>query len=212
MRGYVLLGDVVGSRDIPEREAFQRRLETVCEAATDDHQDAFQARLDLLVGLDEVGGVLTTVEPLYDVLTSVYDGIDPHRIRFVCVEGEIDVGWEAGDVREMDGPAFHVADETLERIEREALWFDMVTDDGGRAQLFGAIAGVINPILYLRREMTDHQREIAAAYEQLGTQVAVAEEFDVSQQAVSKAMAGSNWPMLRTLEDRIRDLLAGVDG
>lgn len=212
MRGYVLLGDVVGSRDIPEREAFQRRLEEVCDTATNDHEVAFQAGLDLLVGVDEVGGVLKTVEPLYDVLTAVYEGIKPHRIRFVCVEGVIDVGWEEGNVGEMDGPAFHVADETLERIEREALWFDMVTDDEERAQLFRAIGGAINALLYLRCDMTDHQRELAIAYEQLGTQAAVAEEFDVSQQAVSKALAGSNWPMLRTLEGRTRDLLAGVDG
>ncbi|MFC7200179.1 SatD family protein [Halospeciosus flavus] len=200
---YVVLGDVVRSRAVDDREAFRERLETACEDAN-DVTEGVVAPFSVLKGIDEIGGVLDRASDVYRIARSVATQLRPHRIRLAVARGTVDVGLETGDVARMDGGAFHEASDLLERVEREGLYFDLRT---GRRSLDTSVADVVNLLLEQRHEWTDRQREVAERYRELGAQQAVADELDVSQQAVSRTLQQASWPLVSTVEERLQRTL-----
>lgn len=215
---YVLLGDVVGSRDIEDRAAFRRTLVDACDVANETCGSDLDAPFELLKGIDEFGGVLTSPAPVYDVVDEFAAAVRPHEIRFAVAAGEIDVAPDSGDVTRMDGPVFHRADELLADLADSPFRFAMDlderadSDDDGWADALGdALADEINLLLFRKREWTDRQREVVALYEEHGSQREVAEALGVSQPAVSRALDRAMWKPLREIEDRLRETLTGYE-
>ena len=204
---YVVLGDVVGSREIEDRAAFRGQLSDARTAVTDDYGDDFVAGPSVLKGIDELGAVLTRLDRLYDVVLTMNARLHPHAIRLAVASGEIEFG-ATGEVARMDGEAVHRATELLEAVEADGLWFGL---DTRTEPLDTAVADEINLLVHLRRSWTDRQREVVTRYERTGTQRAVADELGVSQQAVSTVLQGASWPLIDTVEDRLRRTLASYD-
>lgn len=213
---YVVLGDVVGSRDIEGREEFRRTLVAACERATERSEPHVDAPFELLKGIDELGGVLTSPAPVYDVVDGFAAALRPHELRVAVAGGEIDVAAETGDVTRMDGPAFHRADELLADLTGSDFRFAMDLDgppesdestDPRAAALGDALADEVNLLLFRKRQWTDRQREVVARYEEYGSQREVAEELGVSQPAVSRALDRAMWKPLREIEGRLRETL-----
>ena len=205
---YVVLGDVVGSREIDDRAAFRERLTDARRAVTDARGEDFAAGPSMLKGIDELGAVLTRLDGLYDVVVTMNDWLHPQAIRLAVASGEIEFG-PTEDVARMDGGAVHRATELLESVEGDDLWFGL---DTGTEPLDTAVADEINLLVHLRRSWTDRQRDVVTRYERAGTQRAVAEELGVSQQAVSTVLQGASWPLIDTVESRLRRTLATYDG
>lgn len=208
VRNYVVLGDVVRSRNIRGRTEFRRRIEEGCKRANERFERSIAAEFKLLKGIDELGGVLRTPIDVYDVARTFTEVVRPHRIRLAVVFGEVDVGSQSSDVSKMDGPAFHRADELLSTIEKQKLLFDMETNTG---RLDVSVSDEVNLLLSRRRNWTERQRETIETYREHGTQRDVAESLDVTQQAVSKTLNEAEWPMVETIEERLRDSLEELD-
>lgn len=202
---YVLLGDVVDSRNIDDRVAFEESLRAACSDITATYADAFDAPLEPLKGIDEVGGVLSTPAPLYDVLDDLRAKLHPYELRVAVTRGTVDVGVETGDVSRMDGPAFHRADELISALERGTL---RVALDLENAPLDTAIADEVNLLFEVKRRWTDRQREVVASYRETDSQAETAAELGVSQAAVSQALSRASWPTVREIEARLRTTLA----
>lgn len=201
---YVVLGDIVDSREIDDRDGFRDRLTSVCETANELAGDELYAPFAILKGVDEIGGVLSSARPIYRVVDMLGEALRPHGIRLAVATGEIDVGAGTRDVSAMDGSAFHRADRILERIENERLPFGMAAGDD---LLDATLADEINLLLLTKRGWTDHQRAVIEAYREAGTQSAVARAFDVSQPAVSKTLERALWPQIETIEKRLQRVL-----
>lgn len=201
---YVLLGDVIGSREITDRDSFRKQLRDTRETVTESYEESFATPLSALKGIDEIGAVLTSIEHLYDIVVALTDRLRPHSIRLAVASGEIEFGVDDQDVSQMDGEAFHRATELLKSIERTGLRFDLDTET---APLDTAVADEINLLLHLRESWTDRQRDVVELYERTGKQQAVADDLDVSQQAVSNALRDASWPLAETIETRLRRTL-----
>lgn len=169
-------------------------------------EDLF-ADVAVLKGVDEVGAVLTAPASVYGIVRDLADRLHPQEVRFALARGRVDVGLDERDVAMMDGPAFHRADELLDRVERSDLLFDADLD---RSPLQTAIADEINLLLVLRGQRTDRQREIVEQYERTSSQREVAAELGISQQAVSNALSRANWQMTNTIENRLQRTLEAV--
>lgn len=202
--GYVLLGDVVGSREIADRASFQERIEAGIEAVNRRYQKTMVAPVALVKGVDEVAGVLDTPGDLYRLLSDLVSVVRPGAIRFAVVYGEIDVGATGDDVGRMDGPAFHRADEALAGVSDAELY---VTFEGRAAPFDPLVGAGINLLLMARERWTDRQRAMVQAYEAAGTQGAVADQFGVSQQAVSATLQRADWHRLARLEAAVNGTL-----
>ena len=204
MEGYVVLGDVVDSRETEDREALRERLDGACEAVNDAHEEAVLGPFTLLKGVDELAGVLSTPAPVYDVVDGFRAALHPHELRVAAAGGVVDVGVDTGDPARMDGPSFHRADDLLTDIEDTEFRFAM---DLGDDRLDDVVADEVNLLLFRKREWTDHQREVVRRYRDLESQAAVAEALGVSQPAVSRTLERAMWPTIREIEGRLRATL-----
>lgn len=205
---YVLLGDVVQSRNIDDREAFRDHLAEVCATLNDDYDPSIHAEFSVLKGVDEVGGVLSSLAGAYDIVRDLFEALRPYELRLAIASGEIDVGADSPDVSEMDGPAFHRAAELLDGLEDSGLLFDM---DAEKGTLDTALADEINLLLLIRRGWTDRQQEIIQAYLRHGGQDGAARELGVTQQAISDALTKASWPTVDAIEERLVSTLGGYD-
>lgn len=205
---YVLLGDVVRSRRIDDREAFRERLAETCAALNDDYGESIDADFRVLKGIDEVGGVLSSLRSVYGIVRDLFEGLRPYEMRLALAHGSIDVEADSRDVARMDGPAFHRAAELLSGLEEGDLLFDM---DARDPTLDAALADEINLLLVVRQGWTDRQREVVEAYQRHGEQTAAARELGVTQQAVSDALRRSSWPLVDAIEERLASTLRRYD-
>ncbi|MFC3958523.1 SatD family protein [Halovivax cerinus] len=200
---YVILGDVVDSREIADRDEFRETFTRARERVAETYGDAIVAGPSVLKGIDELGTVLSSVEPLYDVAITLQNVLYPHAIRLAVASGDITVG-ETDSVAHMDGEAFHRATELLESVERDGLRFGL---DTGTRPLDTAVADEVNLLLAHRESWTDRQREVVTRYERASTQRAVADDLGISQQAVSNTLRSAEWPLIETIETRLRETL-----
>lgn len=205
---YVVLGDVVGSREITDREEFRETIKTALQAVNERYRDDLVAEFALVKGIDEVAGVVAGPQSIYRLLRDLVTSVRPGAIRFAVVHGEIDVGADGDDVGEMDGPAFHRADEELAEVAETGLYISFT---GEKPELDPLIATCVNLLLMVRENWTDRQRAMVSAYEETGTQEAVAARFGVSQQTVSATLHRADWPRIEQLEESMNGVLDGYN-
>lgn len=207
-RAFVVLGDVVGSREVEDREALQRDLQDSIGEINQRYENDIRASFSLLKGVDELGGVLTGISALYDVIKTVYRSTYPTAVRFAGAYDGVDVGSERKEVAEMDGPAFHRADDLLSDLDVDGRLFALYT---GEDLLDILIGNYVNLCLMQMDEWTHREMEIIDTYERMGTQSAAAGELDVSQQRVSNVIRETNWKEFRRMESDLNDALAIYD-
>lgn len=204
MRASVLLGDVVGSRELTDRVGFGEKLREACEGVNSAYESVLVAPAKPLKGVDELGVVFDDRRATYGIAKGLLGDVHPAIVRFGVAEGRIDVGKESGDITEMDGPAFHRADELVASTRERGLLFDAEFDD---RTLDRAIADEVNLLLRWRAERTERQLEYLRAYERHGTQAGAAESLGVTQQAVSKVLRQAGFPFVDEIESRLGETL-----
>lgn len=199
-----MLGDVVSSRSISDRENFQKKLGEACKKINKTYVSDIYGDFRILKGVDEVSGVLSTISNSYDIITAMLEQLYPHLMRFVLVCDYIDTALETRDVARMDGPAFHRASDIMNTLKKSKLMFDMSVDD---ELMDAAITGQINLILLLKRNWSQKQHQIVREYEKTRNQYDVAKKLGITQQAVSKALTRSMWKEIKSIEENLDHIL-----
>lgn len=200
MEACVLLGDVVGSRELTDRAGFSESLRTACREVNRTYEDVVVAAATPLKGIDELGVVFDDRRSTYGIAKRLLDEVHPTAVRFGVAEGGIDVGVAGADLAEMDGPAFHRADELVAATRKAGLLFDA---DFSEPTLDRAIADEINMLLRWRSGLSERQFEYLRAYEHRGTQAGAAEDLGVTQQSVSKELRRAGHPFVNEIEGRL---------
>lgn len=196
-QSFVLLADVVNSRRIADRAAFDKKLQTVINAIGKTYESAFVLPLQVWKGLDELAAVLQSPDELYAVISVIQAAVAPEKFRFVLVKGAIDVVPQNKDVRGADGAAFHQAAEAMQGLKKEGLPFSCNT---GNALWDKAYSTQLNLLLLLKGEWTERQYSIYEAYKKSGRQEEVAAALQVTQQTVSKTLQSIKAAQVQKLE------------
>ena len=202
---YVILGDVISSRRIAERETFQKKLEETCQYINAIYSSDIYAGFKILKGIDEIGGVLLTMSKSYEVINVLLEKLHPTLMRFVLVFDYIDTALETKDIAKMDGPAFHKASDRMHTLKKSKLMFDMSVGD---KVVDTTISGQINLILLLKRNWSVKQHQIVKEYEKAKNQYEAAKNLGITQQAVSKTLKRSMWKELKSIEENLNYILS----
>ncbi|MDL1969985.1 MAG: SatD family protein [Candidatus Desulfofervidaceae bacterium] len=201
---FVLLGDVVHSRYITDREKFQEKLIMACKRVNATYSSDIYADFKILKGIDEVGGILSVISNSYRIIRTISEEIHPNLIRFVLVWDYVDLISDTTDISKMDGIAFHKASEMLNKLKETKFLFDMcVTDE----IIDMAITGQVNLISFIKRNWSPRQYQVIKAYEKIKNQQKVAERLGITQQAVSKILGYSGWKEISTVEESLNYIL-----
>lgn len=201
---YLLLGDVISSRRIGDREKFQNKFEDMLENINIMYSEDIYANFKILKGIDEIGGVLSDISNSYKIMTTIAEQLYPVRMRFALIFDYIDIGLESKNISKMDGVAFHKASDILNTLKKSKLMFDISTTD---KMMDSAIAGQINLILLTKKNWSAKQYQIFEKYKSINNQDDVARYFSISQQAVSKTLNRIMWKEIVSIEENLNSLL-----
>lgn len=210
-RRCVIVGDVVNSRSVDDRERLHAMLESGVERANDALEDQLVAPFTTLKGVDEVGGVLTDPGASYRAIRELSEAIHPTAIRFAVVWGRVDVGSDASEVAKMDGPAFHEADDLLEDVEAAGRYIGLSVP-GTEEWLVDLLANQMDLIFMWKDGWTPHQADVMKLYREHGTMAAVADRLDVSVQAVSQTLQRADAQTILAIEGDLEDAMAELWG
>jgi hypothetical protein len=208
-RRCVVLGDVVDSRSLEDRERVRATLETAVDAATEAAGSAVVAPFAVLKGVDEVGGVIDDPARAVAAVRALREHLHPIAVRVAVAWGDVDVAPDAEDVAAMDGPAFHDADAALQaaasddRLARVAL-------AGVPDVLANVLGDQLDLLARFTATWTTRQVAVVRAYRDADTMTAVAEDFDVSVQNVSKIIDRTDAKTVFAVEDTLTDAFAAL--
>ncbi len=203
---YVLLGDVISSSKIRNRKGAQKKLARACKEVNTVYAKDICADFKILKGIDEIGGVLSTMRNIYNIITTILGQLYPNLIRFVLVFDYIDTAIDTGDIAKMDGSAFHKASDIMPVLKKSKLMFDMRVGD---KMLDNCIAGQVNLILLLKKNWSTKQNRIVREYEKTKNQDEVAKKLGITQQSVSNTLNRSMWKEIKSIEEKLNNTLIG---
>jgi len=109
-----LIGDIVDSRSIPQRAAFQERLRG--EFAAIGRDGGLVSPFTLTLG-DEFQALYAAPDGLFSHWLRVREAIHPAVARFSIAIGSIDTTINPEQALGMDGPAFHRARAGIEQLK-----------------------------------------------------------------------------------------------
>jgi len=226
-RRCVVVGDVVASRQVEDRESLRDVLTDGIERTNEDlareHEDGLVAPFATLKGVDEVGGVLRTLAGSYRAVRTLVEAIHPAEIRFAVVWGEVDVGVGDPDVARQDGPAFHRADELLAELAESDRYVGLELQDGpatpARRPSEGTAGGGTDPCVRTignqmdllcawKAEWTERQTEVVRQYRGAETMAEVADRLGVTVQTVSKTLGRASAERILAIEDDLQVAVA----
>ncbi len=196
----VFLGDVVSSRQIQDRDAFRGKVQGACAKINAQFSSQLFADFKILKGLDEIGGVLTGIEPLYKIVTLISGQLQPVAMKFTFVRDCVDTALKTHDTALMDGPAFHIASSEITKLKSSNLMFYIKCQD---EIIDSSIGGEINLILLIKKHWSAKQHEIVRLYEQVKSQKEVARLLQITQQSVSQTLKSVMWKEIYGIEQGI---------
>ncbi len=202
---YVMMGDVVSSRRIKDKEAFRRNLEKACRDINRAYSDDIYADFRILKGIDEIEGVLLNIRECYKIIEAMSERLYPHSMRFVISLDYIDTALETRYVTKMDGPAFHKASDMMHGLKKTKLFFDMSAED---ELLDAAIKGEVNLILLLKKNWSSRQHQIVREYREKKNQYEVAKALGITQQSVSRTLKRCMWQEIDGIEEKLNYVLS----
>jgi hypothetical protein len=203
---FVLLGEAEDASAFDPAE-LHRDLGIRLAEINRTHESSLVAPFVLGSGIPEFTAVLRSARPIYRLTREISEAVRPHPVRLSLARGPILGGLETRDAEAMDGPAFDLAGELLYRARKEDRLLYIHTGEPNFDTLFNAL------LLLLHRHVeqwSDRQWEVVDAYRRVGRQSDVAEELEVSQQAVSAALASAGWRTVMDVEkalDRVLEKL-----
>lgn len=199
---WIVLGDVVDSRGIEERDRFESALDALLRHISEAYERDVIADFDRIKGIDEIGAVLRSVRSLVDIRRTLTLGLHPERIRLVAYRGEVN-DLSAETVGKMDGTGFAGTADELSRIEEQGLTFAV----SGLSMQDEYISAVFNLTDHVRSRWTENRVRALRAYDRLGSQVEAANLLDVSRQAINHHLTSDSVRLVRQTESVVDDTL-----
>ncbi len=189
MEGIVVLGDIKGSRALPNRQLVSLKFRNALREINAAAKGHLVADFRMQKGVDEFAGILRADANPSRILLHLCQALHPAAARFAVVRGQLDVvpGKAKTNVSDYDGPAFHVAARLLtEADSQDRLISYRVARDPDRDDILMIIA---NLVYFHWLNWTPRQLELFRAYRLMGLQEKVAQEFGITQPTVSLALS-----------------------
>jgi hypothetical protein len=124
MKNIVLIGDIVSSKKIPNRQDIQDKIKRVLMELNRENRHLLSP-YTLTLG-DEFQGVLSRADYLFCDIISILTYVYPIKIRFSIGIGDIQTPINPNQAIGMDGPAFHSARSGIIKLKETSWLFTIV--------------------------------------------------------------------------------------
>ena len=145
MKYLVLIGDVIGSKQLPARAQFQRRLKSALQRLNGRRKNLISP-YTLTLG-DEFQAVYRDPSGLFADIFTLLSGIAPVQARFAIAVGEIVTPINSTQSIGMDGSAFHLARARLEKLKGQGRLLGIPDSDDPRWRLPVSTLAVLSGLM-----------------------------------------------------------------
>jgi hypothetical protein len=200
-----LIGDIIKSRSINNRNEIQLKLEDIFTRVNAKYEQFIVSKFLITIG-DEFQGLLKPSAPIYEIIYTIVEPLYPIQVRFGLGLGVITTPLKEMALG-MDGPAFYLARESLKVAHEKkghAIVFksdilDKVAEDAIN-MMFGSLA-------VIRKLWPESFWEILPYLRMGKTQNEIASLIKVTQPYISKLIKSACWKEVETLEEQLAHLL-----
>lgn len=145
MKYLVLIGDVIGSKQLPARAQFQRRLKSALQRLNGRRKNLISP-YTLTLG-DEFQAVYRDPSGVFADIFTLLSGIAPVQARFALAVGEIVTPINSTQSIGMDGSAFHFARARLEKLKGQGRLLGIQDSDDPRWRLPVSTLAVLSGLM-----------------------------------------------------------------
>ncbi len=208
-RNIVLVGDLVASRRIVERSAVQEKLRACLRQLNSKKREGLVSPYTITLG-DEFQAVFSTPDRLFRDALTVLIALYPVEVRFSFAVGDISTAINTKQAIGMDGPAFHEARATIDRLKKTKNLFAIASlNSAGLTLINQSLALVSHTIGKWPRS----RLEILQGLSENRTVKQMARDLRVTDKAVYKSIdAGAIRtivPLLEEITASLRQIPAG---
>jgi hypothetical protein len=114
----VLIADIVDSRSIPNRAAYQKKLQEFLDSVNEQSRRSLLSPYTITVG-DEFQAVYRDANTLFSDIMRIVSHSFPYRIRFALSHGAMTTELNSRAALGMDGPVFSSARGLLNDLKKE---------------------------------------------------------------------------------------------
>ncbi|EHJ56542.1 hypothetical protein HMPREF9318_00400 [Streptococcus urinalis FB127-CNA-2] len=115
---FAIIGDIINSKKIQDREAFQQRLNDVLDQLNTDYRDVIASQFFITLG-DEFQAILHRTAPVFQIIDVLISRLSPISVRFGLGFGDIKTSINPEMSIGADGPAFWYAREAIVELHQK---------------------------------------------------------------------------------------------
>lgn len=197
-----VIGDVVNSRQIENRQVFQNRFRKVISSVNQKYSQYIASNFTVTLG-DEFQGLLSTPYISYEIIKDIKEKLYPTNLVFGIGIGQMYTDFSKEISIGSDGPVYHYAREMVTKAKKKkptvCYKSNSIEDD------------LINSLIYFvescELSRTKRQSHIVELYNNLESQREVAITLDIKQPVVSRALKDSFFHEIFVAEQSIINFL-----
>jgi hypothetical protein len=202
-KNIVLVGDLVASRRIVERSAVQERLRACLRQLNSKKREGLVSPYTITLG-DEFQAVFSAPDRFFRDALTVLIALYPVAVRFSFAIGEINTAINTKQAIGMDGPAFHDARATIDRLKKTKNFFAIASPDGAGLTLINQSLALVSHTI---GKWSRSRLEILLGLSENRTVKQMARDLRVTDKAVYKSIdAGA----IRTIVPLLEEIIVGV--
>lgn len=198
---WAVIGDIVHSRALKDRAAWQRRLEAVLSEADQRFGAGLAAGWTLTLG-DEFQALYRAPDAIPPAIEWLLGALDPVRLRFGVGRGTLATELKPRAVG-MDGPVFHAARKALDHAKRKGKSVTAAETRG----IMERATDIWDLAVKVAAGRTAAQRRVIDSYRQLRNQYQAAAALGVTQGTVSAHLARALFFETEAVLDHVTALL-----
>lgn len=177
----VIIGDISRSKELTGQSRYQTQLflKSAIVQINEQYREFLQAPMTITKG-DEFQGLVSNPSRGYEIIQALERMVFPIRIRYGLGMGII---YRMGGVLpiEMDGPAFHKANQALELAKKKKIDIWLVS---GNEVIDNLVNTVFMLITAIKSRWNERHYKLFWSYQDLGTYREVAAQENVTPQAI----------------------------
>lgn len=208
-----IIGDIVDSRRLPERQTVQNRLKEVLAGINKKYAGDIASRFAITLG-DEFQGLLNSRRNIICIINDIETAMIPVGLRFGIGIGDISTEVVLDSPSEIDGSAYHRARKMINTMKHRKNRYTkvksgiMICTGEAYPELDELLNSMFAVCAALRSKWSDRQREMIQAYlANEENQYKAAKALGIGQPSVNKSLANARFYAYRSAMNAINSFL-----
>jgi hypothetical protein len=207
MNYSAIMGDIVDSKKLKNRNQVTIKLKDVLEKINQKYKDELAAKFIVYEG-DALQGLITDSSISYQLVKEIKEKLKPIELVFGIGIGELSTDISGNPITfELDGEAYHRAKDMINRAKKKKPTICYSFNNPA--------SNLINSLIYFIESNESHrtkkQQKTIDLYENLKNQADVAKKLDINQATVSRNLNNALYYEIQNAENNIVNYLSSLN-